>query len=69
MFPTRAGRATGVYIMRVVMRCADGQRDVYVDGPCVDAVILMYDKDTHMSDLSEMTPIISRGLSLHKLIR
>ncbi len=25
--------------------------------------------DTHMSDLSEMTPIISRGLALHKIIR
>ena len=25
--------------------------------------------DTHMSDLSEMTPVIERGLGLHKLIR
>lgn len=25
--------------------------------------------DTNMSDLSEMTPVISRGLALHKLIR
>ncbi len=25
--------------------------------------------DTHMSDLTPMTPIIARGLSLHKMIR
>jgi 1,4-alpha-glucan branching enzyme len=25
--------------------------------------------DTHMSDLTDMTPIISRGIALHKMIR
>lgn len=25
--------------------------------------------DTHMSDLTERTPIIDRGLALHKMIR
>jgi hypothetical protein len=25
--------------------------------------------DTHMSDLTEMTPVISRGIALHKMIR
>ncbi len=25
--------------------------------------------DTHMSDLTPMTPVIARGLSLHKMIR
>lgn len=25
--------------------------------------------DTNMSDMSEMTPVISRGMALHKMIR
>lgn len=32
-------------------------------------VILIESADTHMSDLTEMTPVIERGLSLHKIIR
>jgi 1,4-alpha-glucan branching enzyme len=33
-----------------------------------DALLISH-KDTHMSDLTEMTPIISRGIALHKMIR
>lgn len=36
---------------------------------CTTAEFLACYSDTHMSDLSEMTPVVSRGLALHKLIR
>jgi 1,4-alpha-glucan branching enzyme len=37
---------------------------LYADGVCLTRAV-----DTNMSDLTEMTPVISRGLALHKMIR
>lgn len=40
-----------------------------LEATAIDALFLLTPADTNMSKLSEMTPVIARGLSLHKMIR